>query len=242
MALDGGCERGFRREAECWKSPCHEDAGRVHFDDEIGPFEELRANQAAIQRVHRRSRTRAGLRFWFLLGMLGSVTTGAAMLAIPWLRRPPRVEPAFERLVGEGAGPIKQFALRDVRGTLHTAAEWSGRPAIVLVSLATDCAVANAYAPEMIRLYERFWPRRVLFLGIHAGPHLAAERAAEDSREYALPFPILFDRDQVVTSQAGIRTVPEAVVFLPDGQVVYRGRIDDSFAPGRRQRLPAQAA
>jgi hypothetical protein len=34
-----------------------------------------------------------------------------------------------------------------------------------------------------------------------------------------------------VARQAGITVTPEAVVLLPDGQVVYRGRIDDRYAP-----------
>src|SRR5207237_2170241 len=62
-----------------------------------------------------------------------------------------------------------------------------------------------------------------------------ARRAAE----WGLPFPILLDPAQRVVQQAGIQVTPEAVVLLPDGQVLYRGRIADRGTPdGRRRSQP----
>jgi len=186
--------------------------------------------------VRRRPHWLARPGFWLCGGVLGAVMIGLSVPAINWLNKPPKVEPAFEQTVGEGAGPIKEFALKDVRGTLHTRAEWTGRPATVLFLLALECPVANSYAPEMARLYRDFSPRGVLFLGIHVDSEVTAESAAIHASEYGLPFPILLDPEQGVARQAGIRVTPEAVVLLPDGQVVYRGRIDDRYAPGGQHR------
>ena len=152
-----------------------------------------------------------------------------------WLRETPKVEPPFERIVGEGAGPVVEFSLKDVQGEPHTIAEWVGRPAIVLFFIATDCPVSNGYAPEMARLAREFG-RGFLFLGIHPDPDVTVESVAKHAAEYGLPFPVMLDPDQVVARQAGARVTPEAVVVLPDGQVFYRGRIDDRYTSDGRQR------
>ena len=160
-------------------------------------------------------------------------------LAVPIvtrLREAPKVEPPFEKMSLEGAGPVKEFALKDALGSPHTRAEWTGRPAIVLFFIATECPVSNGYAPEMTRLAKAFGPRGIVFRGINPDPDVTAAAAAAHAEEYGLPFPILLDPDQSVAGQAGVHVTPEAVIILPDGQVVYRGRIDDRYSPDGRRR------
>jgi len=186
-----------------------------------------RANQSDGWSSRRRSR---------LAVLLGVATVGLAVPVVSWLRETPKVEPSFERIVAEGAGPVVEFVLKDVQGTPHTLAEWAGHPAIVLFFIATDCPVSNRYAPEMARLAREFGRRGFLFLGIHPDPDVTVESVAKHAAEYGLPFPVMLDPNQVVTRQAGARVTPEAVVVLPDGQVLYRGRIDDRYTSDGRQR------
>ena len=81
--------------------------------------------------------------------------------------------------------------------------EWADQRAIVFFFIATDCPVSNEYAPEMARLAREFGPRGFVFFGIHPDPDVSAESAAKLAAEYSLPFPVMLDRDQVVTRQAG---------------------------------------
>jgi peroxiredoxin len=173
---------------------------------------------------------------------LALIVVPAIALVVPvviWLRETPKVEPRFEQMGLEGAGPVKEFALRDARGALHTNEEWAGRPGIVLFFIATECPVSNSYAPEMARLAKSFEARGFVFRGIHTDPAVTAALAAAHADEYGLPFPILLDPAQTVARQAGVRVTPEAVVLLPDGQIVYRGRIDDRYSPDGRHRPAA---
>jgi peroxiredoxin len=160
-----------------------------------------------------------------------AVLIALAIVAVKWLREPPKVEPRFEELGQQGAGPVRDFALEDVHGALHTTAEWAGSSAIVLFFIASDCPVSNGYAPEMARLANSYGPRGVVFLGVNPDPAETAASVEAHAEEFALPFPVLLDPSQRVARQAGISVTPEAVVLLPDGQVVYRGRIDDRYAP-----------
>jgi peroxiredoxin len=173
---------------------------------------------------------------------LALVAVAATALVVPvviWLRETPKVEPLFEKMSLDGAGPVKEFALRDAFGSLHTTTEWIGRPAVVLFFIATECPVSNGYAPEMRRLAESFGARGIVFLGIHTDPDVTVAAVAAHAEEYGLSFPILLDPAQTVARQAGVRVTPEAVVLLPDGQIVYRGRIDDRYSPGGGRRPQA---
>src|SRR5579883_1232636 len=81
-------------------------------------------------------------------------------------------------------------------------------------------------------------PRGVAFFGIDPTPRAVPAEMARRWSDWHLPFPILFDSKRRVVRQAGVAVTPEAVVILPDGQVVYRGRIDDRYRPDG-QKLPA---
>jgi peroxiredoxin len=136
-------------------------------------------------------------------------------------------------------GAVKDFSLSDTKGQKHTAAEWKGNKAVVLIFLGTECPVSNGYAPEYVRLAKRFGERGVRFYGIHADPDVSAEAAAKHAAEYDLTFPILLDPTHAVARQAGVKVVPEVVVLAPTGQVHYRGRIDDRYTPeGTRREEP----
>jgi peroxiredoxin len=164
--------------------------------------------------------------------LVGAAAFALAVWAVRRLGEPPKVEPPFEGLALEPAGPVKEFSLRDVRGAVHTMQEWSGRPGVVLFFIATECPVSNGYASEMARLVATYSPHGVLFLGIHSGPDVTAESAARHAERQGLDFPILLDPARTVAPAAGVRVTPEAVAVLPEGQIVYRGRIDDRYGPG----------
>jgi peroxiredoxin len=137
------------------------------------------------------------------------------------------------------AAAVKDFALADAQGRKHTADAWKDRKAVVLVFLGTECPVSNGYSPEYRRLAGAYAGRGVLFYGVHPDPDVTAEVAAKHAAEYRLPFPVLLDPTQGVAKQAGVQVVPEAVVLSPQGRVLYRGRIDDLYAPdGKRREEP----
>jgi peroxiredoxin len=134
---------------------------------------------------------------------------------------------------------VKDFSLPDAGGKRHTAAEWKGRAAVVLIFLGTECPVSNSYAPEYARLAKAFADKGVVFYGIHPDPDVTAADAAKHAAEYRIPFPVLLDPTQAVTRQTGVRVVPSAVVLSPGGEVLYRGRVDDRYTPdGVRREVP----
>jgi peroxiredoxin len=150
--------------------------------------------------------------------------------------------PVSSATVGDGqeaAALVKAFALADVKKQTHTAAEWKGKKAVVLIFLGTECPVSNGYAPEYARLAKAFGKRGVAFYGLHPDPDVTEEAALKHAMEYKLTFPILLDPTQKVTKRAGVTVTPEVVVLTPAGRVLYRGRVDDRYAlDGKRREYP----
>ncbi|MHB1557454.1 MAG: redoxin domain-containing protein [Isosphaeraceae bacterium] len=180
----------------------------------------------------RRSWPRRALRITLAAAVLG----GAGWGIVARMQAVPRVEPPFERLVGPGAGPVKELDLPDLAGRVHTAADWAGRPAAVLTFLGPDCPVSRDCAAALDTLAREFEARGILFLAIDPTPEMTPEVAAKSWAGRTPAFPVLLDGRHRVVRQAGVEATPTAVVVLPDGQVIYRGPIDDRIGTDGQRR------
>jgi hypothetical protein len=104
-----------------------------------------------------------------------------------------------------------------------------GVRAAVFVFVSVDCPVSNRYAPEVKRLHDAFVGQGVRFTLVYPNPAEAAPAIREHLKEYSYPLDALRDPRHAFVKHAGISITPEAAVFTPDGQLAYRGRIDDRY-------------
>jgi thiol-disulfide isomerase/thioredoxin len=131
---------------------------------------------------------------------------------------------------------LKGLVLSDVSGRKHALADSRDGKGVVLLFLGTECPVSNGYTPEMSRLAAAYGPKGVSFLGIHPDPAVTAEAARKHADEYRLGFPVVLDPEQDLARRVGATVVPQAVLLSPAGEVLYRGRIDDRYAPDGKRR------
>ncbi len=109
----------------------------------------------------------------------------------------------------------------------------------MLVFVKTDCPISNRYAPELIRLKARFDAAGVGFRLVYPDPRESPEQVRAHADEYGLSaIPTLRDPGYALVDRAGVKITPEAAV-LADGEVVYRGRIDDRWESFGRFRAEA---
>lgn len=104
-----------------------------------------------------------------------------------------------------------------------------GAKAVVLVFVRTDCPIANRFAPEINRLTAEFAARGARFWRVYPAAGDTADLVAKHTAEYQLTAAPLLDHEQRLAKALGASVTPEAVVLRPDGQIAYRGRIDDRF-------------
>jgi len=104
--------------------------------------------------------------------------------------------------------------------------------------VSVDCPVANAYAPEINRLHDEYRPKGVRFRLVYPYSELEKTEVREHVEEYGLEPDTVIDREHRLVKRAGASITPEAAVYDRDGELVYRGRINNLYADfGDRRRV-----
>ena len=121
--------------------------------------------------------------------------------------------------------------LRDVNGTDYGSVGDGSRAATALFFVMTDCPISNQFAPEIDRVCADYGPRGLSCFLVYVDP----EKSDEEIRAHAAAFghghrPALHDADRALTARAGATITPEAAVFSKDGELLYRGRINNLYA------------
>jgi hypothetical protein len=110
-------------------------------------------------------------------------------------------------------------------------------PAIVLVFLRTDCPISNRYAPELLRLQRQF--KNIRFWLVYPNDEAAAIEQHLTTYGFTR-LQALRDPQQTLVKLARAQVTPEAAVFI-NGNLIYRGRIDDRvIAFGKQRPQPKQ--
>ena len=114
--------------------------------------------------------------------------------------------------------------------------------AVVLIFTATDCPVANYFQPTIRRIAKRYEGKGVRFFQVYPDRDTDAESAKKHAKEYEITTAQVLDPEQKLAGEAGAKKTPEAVVYNAAGEVVYRGRIDDTYAAlGKKRARPTTA-
>ncbi len=150
---------------------------------------------------------------------------------------------------GEDKSPvgrkIEAFRLPDHRGARHALADAKDQKLVVVAFLATECPLAQQYAPRIAKLAGEFGPKGVAFIGIVSNP----QESLTDIERYVLAhkigFPVLKDLGAEVADQFGAKRTPEVFVLdAPDRNaertVRYWGRIDDQYGVGYKRPKPTR--
>ena len=86
---------------------------------------------------------------------------------------------------------IENFTLFDYNGNEHSLSDYEDSLATVILFIATECPVSNAYNERMQNIYEEYAPMGFGFLGINSNKAEFIERIKEHAEEYGITFPIL---------------------------------------------------
>ena len=123
---------------------------------------------------------------------------------------------------------INNFTLPDYNGKEHSLTDYTKSKAIVIIFVATECPVSNAYNSRMENLYKEYSPKGISFLGINSNKAESMEDMKEHAEENGLTFTILKDNNNVIADEFGASFTPEVYVLNSDFNILYQGRIDNS--------------
>ena len=130
-------------------------------------------------------------------------------------------------------------AIVDVDGNVFQPNEQPKLEAVVMVFVLQDCPIANSYHPKLNELAEKFADHGVRMFVVETDPQIDAAAARKHRDEFAMKPTVVVDTDHRWVKFTGATKTPEAAVFLPNGRLVYRGRIDDRYAGFGKKRTEA---
>jgi len=122
-----------------------------------------------------------------------------------------------------------KLAVVDIQGQEHRLFEEPDVRAVAVVFVMQDCPIANSCLPTLNRLSDAFTTRGVRMLLVHTDPKITLEEARRHAGEYEIRAAVVLDPQHAWVRLGRATKSPEVVVFSPDQQVLYRGRIDDQY-------------
>ena len=126
---------------------------------------------------------------------------------------------------------IEDFTLPDVDGKDHALNSLKGKNGAVLIFIAVQCPVSNAYNERMEKLAQDYKARGISVVGINANKTEDASAVKAHATEKHLTFPILKDPGNKIADRLGAAYTPEAYFLDANNKLLYHGRIDNSKDP-----------
>lgn len=123
---------------------------------------------------------------------------------------------------------IDDFKLPNVDATEQSLQALKGKHGAVLIFIAVQCPISNAYNERMEKLAADYKARGVTVIGINSNVTDSAKDVKDHAAAKHLTFTILKDPGNKVADQLGATRTPEAYVLDANNKLVYHGRIDSS--------------
>ena len=101
----------------------------------------------------------------------------------------------------------------------------------VLFFISSDCPISNSYAPEIQRLCNEYSNKGIGCSLVYEDVGMDAASMRKHLNEYRYgAMPAVIDSNRKIASRSRATVTPEAVVIDAQGDIRYRGRIDNFYA------------
>ena len=135
----------------------------------------------------------------------------------------------------------------DLNGKPVERLEGQGTQGIVLLFLASDCAISNRYLPEIKRLQDEFAPQGITFWLVYPNAGETSVALRQHLRTYGVEAHTVLDPQHKLVALAQAKVTPESAVLVQAnaGQswlnlsTIYHGRIDNRYVEIGKERPSA---
>jgi peroxiredoxin len=108
----------------------------------------------------------------------------------------------------------------------------------VYVFLSESCPICQSYTLTLKNLYKKYNNKNISFIGVFPNYYSDADSITAFKKKYSIPFELIVDKDAAITKRLNATITPEVFVENEAHQLLYSGRIDDSFyALGKRRKI-----
>lgn len=123
---------------------------------------------------------------------------------------------------------VENFTLEDYNGVQHSLNDYKSSKVIVLMFIATQCPVSNAYNGRMVQLFKDYSSKGVAFLAINSNKQESVDEIKNHAKDHGFKFTILKDWNNKLADKLEASVTPETYVLNNKFEILYHGRIDDS--------------
>ncbi|MDQ2937620.1 MAG: redoxin domain-containing protein [Acidobacteriota bacterium] len=123
---------------------------------------------------------------------------------------------------------ITDFTLPDTNGKEHSLDSLKGKNGAVLIFIAVQCPVSNAYNERMEKLAQDYRARGINVIGINSNVTEPADAVKAHAAAHKMTFVILKDNGNKIADALGATKTPEAYFVAASNKLLYHGRIDNS--------------
>ena len=123
---------------------------------------------------------------------------------------------------------VDNFTLKDVNGKTYSLSDAKDAKLAVIMFISTRCPVSNSYNERMVKLYNDYSSKNVMFFAINANKNEDSEECKEHATEHGFKFPVLKDINNKIADKYDAQVTPEIYVVNAKRELLYHGRIDNS--------------
>ncbi len=114
----------------------------------------------------------------------------------------------------------------------------STKETIVYIFLSETCPICQSYTLTLKELYKKYSNKNVKFVGVFPNYYADVDSIKLFKEKYSIPFELIIDKSAELTKRFSATITPEVFVENSEKQLLYSGRIDDSFyAIGKRRKV-----
>ena len=122
-----------------------------------------------------------------------------------------------------------QVLLRDIDGRVLGDLLDSAHRASILFFVSHDCPISNQFAPEIQRICGTYAEDGFQCFLVYVDPDLTAGLIRQHLQEFGHQAPAILDSRHRLVEFSGATITPEVGVFSPQGEILYRGRINNFY-------------
>ena len=123
---------------------------------------------------------------------------------------------------------IGDFTLPDVDNKDHSLKSLAGKNGTVLIFIAVQCPVSNAYNERMEKLAQDYRAKGINVIGINSNVKEDVAAIKSHAAEHKFTFTILKDSENKIADKLGASVTPEAYFISVNNKLLYHGRIDNA--------------
>ena len=134
---------------------------------------------------------------------------------------------------------VESISLENTNGERQSVGSLIDKPYLAIIFLGIECPLVKIYLPQLGMISKKFQDFADV-IGINSNSQDTRKEVNAFVKSNKISFPVYKDPGGQLATALGARRTPEALIINRQGDVLYRGRIDDQYGVGYARDAPGK--